>query len=217
MPGLPKVTPAAPTLAPALALAVALAALAPAPAAAKDMGGRFGVGGQQNSLGQRGVSVKYWVGHLGFDLIFGGSTVDTKAEGDIVEDGENQHYEGEDTVTGLDSAMRVIFNAARAKDVNMFVGGGLGLGHVTQSFANPQADEASATEVGLELFLGAEYFLSNHFAVQAEVGVPMRLSIGEDGPALGGGAGGHPAATAEGQAFGFFVPTTWAAGFHFYF
>jgi len=186
---------------------------APSAAHAKDLSGRFAIGGQQNSLGQQGLSVKYWVGHLGFNVLFGGSSIGTKAAWPQEINGQNSTVEGQDTVRSVDSALRVLFNAARAKDVNMYVGGGIGVGSVSKDVGDPAGKDTSATEVGLELFLGAEYFFSNHFAVQAEVGVPIRAFVGNDGPALGGLAG----AASDGDSYGFFTPTTWASGFSFYF
>lgn len=184
---------------------------APSAAHAKDLNGRFAIGGQQNSLGQRGLSVKYWVGHLGFNVLFGGNSTSAKVEG-VTAEGDN--FSGEDTRRNIDSALRVLFNAARAKDVNMYVGGGLGVGSVSDKKGNPDEKSTSATEVGMELFLGAEYFFSNHFAVQAEVGVPIRAFVSSDGPAIAGGAGG---VGPDGSYFGFFTPANWAAGFSFYF
>ncbi len=186
----------------------------PGAAQAKDLNGRFAIGGQQNSLGQRGLSVKYWVGHLGFNILFGGNSVSSKVTGSFEDDGETKEFEGDDTQRNIDSALRVLFNAARAKDVNMYVGGGIGIGSVSRSFANPGVKDTSASEIGMELFLGAEYFFSNHFAVQAEVGVPIRAFVSTDGPAIAGGAGG---VGPDGSAFGFFTPANWAAGFSFYF
>ena len=187
----------------------------PGAAQAKDLNGRFAIGGQQNSLGQRGLSVKYWVGHLGFNILFGGNSVSSKVTGSFEDDGETKEFEGDDTQRNIDSALRVLFNAARAKDVNMYVGGGIGVGSLSGSVlgagATPVIAKIDATEVGFELFVGAEYFLSNHFAVQAEVGVPMRF-VSEDGPAIAGG-GDLP----EGSYMHFFRPATWAAGFSFYF
>ena len=203
------------------AIALFLSLGLPSVANAKDLSGRFAIGGMQNSLGQQGLSVKYWVGHLGFNMLFGGTSVSTPTKGEYTdEDGDKKSYEGPDGAKSIQTSMRILFNAARAKDVNMYVGGGIGVGSVSQDYANPDPDnpavkDTSATEVGFELFLGAEYFLSNHFAVQAEVGVPMRF-VSEDGPALGG-AENNVGVGADSTAFGFFLPSTWAAGFSFYF
>ena len=194
---------------PLIALAIAVTTLSFSEAHAKDLGNRFGIGGARNTLGQQGLALKYWVGHLGFGMVFGGTSVGQKATGKT---NDGSDYTGTDTTTHIDSSLRVLFNAARAKDVNMYVGGGIGLGYVSTNNANPDLDDPSTNEIGFELFFGTEYFLSNHFAIQAEVGIPIRPSIGEDGPALS-----HPHAEGEGQAFGFFHPATWGAGFNFYF
>ena len=180
-----------------------------APAFAKDMNGRFGVGGLTNTLGQQGFSFKYWAGHLGVNLLLGGNRTGTK----YVPEGAD--VEATRTVTNLDSALRVMFNAARAKDANMYVGGGIAVGSTSTDAGVSGVDKAEAAEVAFELVIGAEYFFSNHFAVQAEVGLPIRL-VGEDGPAIVGGAGtGNPGGEGNGVVFG--QVAAWGAGFSFYF
>ncbi len=199
-----------------ISLVTALALFTSGAAEAKDLNGRFALGGLENSLGQQGLSVKYWVGNLGFNLLFGGNRASvTSPNGAVNAEGEEVAAGVDVSRTSVDSAMRILFNAARAKDVNMYVGGGIGVGSLSGSVlgagATPVIAKIDATEVGFELFVGAEYFLSNHFAVQAEVGVPMRF-VSEDGPAIAGG-GDLP----EGSYMHFFRPATWAAGFSFYF
>jgi len=180
-------------------------------AEAKDLNGRFAVGGLRNTLGQQGISFKYWIGHLGVNLLMGGHRQSAPTTGTTADDRE---FRGDDKTTTLDSAMRIVFNAARAKDVNLFVGGGVGIGSVAQKIANPDQEDTSATEVGFELFLGTEYFFSNHFAMQAELGLPIRTPS-EDGPAIGGGTGAN-VPVADGTSVGLGT-VGWAAGFSFYF
>jgi len=180
------------------------------PALAKDMNGRFGVGGLRNSLGQQGFAFKYWAGHLGVQALIGMQRVNTSVE--FTDDGGNT-LKGDDSIQSLSAAMRILYNIARAKDVNLYAGGGFGVGNAAVEFADPKVKGTSATEVAVELLLGAEYYMSNHFSIQAEVGIPIRFP-GEDGPAIAGGA---PAVPAEGFGIAMGQVATWGAGFNFYF
>ena len=189
-----------------LAAAVLLTAT---PALAKDLNGRFGVGGVRSSLGQQGFAFKYWIGHLGVQALVGAQRVMTKREW---QDAENNTLKGDDVTQVVEAGMRIMFNAARAKDVNLYVGGGIGIANASMEPAD-SSDGTSAMEVGIELLLGAEYFLSNHFSVQAEVGIPFRLP-GEDGPAI---AGGNLPMAGEGLGFRVGQVAAWGAGFNFYF
>ena len=196
--------------------------LAPATAAAKDLNGRFGVGGQATTLGSQGLSFKYWIGHLGVNLITGGSTTSLKFN---TKDADGKDVTAERTISTMDAELRVLFNAARARSANLYLGGGFAIGRWSDEPGISGVDEKSATELGFELLLGTEYFFSNHFAVSAEVGVPIRLP-GEDGPAIGGRTpiahaeqpveGDTRVFTGEGSRIGF-MAIQWAAGFHFYF
>lgn len=155
-------------------------------AAAKDLNGRFGVGGQRTSLGTEGVAVRYWAGHIGASLVLGMTSISRDVR---VEDEAGFVKEASQTATGIDATLRVVFNAARAQNTNLFVGGGFTVGTaMTKVPGLPDDTETSTTELGFEIVLGAEHFFSNHFSVQAEVGIPMRFP-GEDGAAIAGGGG----------------------------
>lgn len=195
-----------------IGLLAAAVLLCGAPAYAKDMNGRLGVGGIRSSLGQEGFAFKYWAGHLGVEALVGMQRVNTKVE--FADDGGNT-LKGDNTAQYLEAGLRIMYNIARAKDVNLYAGGGFGIGNASTEFADPAVKGTSATEVGVELLLGAEYFLSNHFAIQAEVGIPIRFP-GEDGPALGAGAA-TPPVSAEGFGIAVGRVAAWGAGFHFYF
>ncbi len=200
-----------------LGLLAAAVLLAATPATAKDLNGRFGVGGARSSLGQEGFAFKYWIGHLGVQAIVGMQRQMAKQSWPDPANPDST-FKGDDVTQFLEAGMRVMFNAARAKDVNLYIGGGIGIASMSFEPANsddPAQKELSWTEVGLELLLGAEYFLSNHFSIQAEVGIPIRFP-GEEGPAIGAGAGNPPLA---GEGFGVRVGqvAAWGAGFNFYF
>jgi len=189
-----------------LAAAVLLTAT---PALAKDLNGRFGVGGVRSALGQQGFAFKYWIGHLGVQALVGAQRLMAKREWT---DAEGNTLKGDDVTQAVEAGIRVMFNAARAKDVNLYVGGGIGVANLSTEPAD-SSDGTSAMEVGVELLLGAEYFLSNHFSIQAEVGIPFRFP-GEDGPAM---VGGNPPMQSEGLGFTVGQLAAWGAGFNFYF
>ena len=212
--------------------AVTALVLVSSPVMAKELNGRMGVGGLRNSLGAQGINFKYWAGHLGVSLMLGGASVgeqclaegttrDSRSCGALDLNGANKGAETADRVeTEMVVAARVSYNVARAKAANMFVGGGI----TAASWSlNPGVsgkdnleEESSATELAFEGFLGAEYFFSNHFSFQAEVGLPFR-SPSEDGPALGRLTGnGVVDPGKSGTGFGLGIPQ-WAAGFTFYF
>ncbi len=197
-----------------LGLLAAAVLLAATPAYAKDLNGRFGVGGVRSSLGQEGFAFKYWIGHVGVQALVGMQRLMAKRTWPDPASPDTM-LKGDDVTQFLEAGIRAMFNVARAKDVNLYVGGGIGVANRSLQPAEPDAKEQTATEYGVELLLGAEYFLSNHFSVQAEVGIPIRFP-GEDGPALGGGLGNPPLAS---EGFGVKVGqvAAWGAGFNFYF
>ena len=95
-------------------LALALATVAPmtlaGTASAKDMKGRFGVGGQLENLGgvPGGLSLKYWISDLGIQALLG---LDIKGDNDdtqIIDEG----------ATGLGLGLRILYSFARANDTN---------------------------------------------------------------------------------------------------
>lgn len=144
--------------------ALALATVAPlafaGAAHAKDMKGRFGAGGQVDTSGNAGLSLKYWISDLGLQGIFGFATV-----------GEFPEGAGNDA-TELSMSLRVLFNIARANDTNMYAGAGVSLGLI----------DADATI--LDVVLGVEHFFTDHFSVAGNVGLHVdlgdqfRLSLG---------------------------------------
>lgn len=135
--------------------ALALATVAPlafaGAAHAKDMKGRFGAGGQIDSGGAAGLSLKYWISDLGLQGIFGFSTV-----------GEFPDGAGNDA-TALGLGLRVLYNIARANDTNMYAGAGVTLGLI----------DADQTQV--DVILGVEHFFTDHFSVAGHVGLHVDL------------------------------------------
>ncbi len=142
-------------------LALALAMVAPLAladtAAAKDMKGRFGVGGQLEDLGgvPGGLSLKYWISDLGIQALLGLSI-----EGDPDDDGPAESQ------TGLGLGLRVLFNFARANDTNMYAGVGARLGLI----------DADATII--DVVLGVEHFFTDYFSVAGHTA--LGIDVGGD-------------------------------------
>lgn len=153
-------------------LALALAMVAPLAladtAAAKDMKGRFGVGGQLDTGDTAGLSLKYWVSDLGFQALFGFSMVGESGDGT------------EDNTSEFDIALRILYNFARANDTNMYVGAGVNLGIFSGGDAVPDRD----ARVAIDVLLGIEHFFTDFFSVAGTVGLnintgdPFSMSLG---------------------------------------
>ena len=135
--------------------ALALATVAPlalaSTANAKDMSGRFGLGGQLDSGGLAGLSLKYWISDLGIQGIFGLSMVGESADG------------AGDDATALGLGLRVLYNIARANDTNLYAGAGVSLGLI------------DADQTQLDVILGVEHFFTDHFSVAGHIGLHVDL------------------------------------------
>lgn len=146
--------------------AIALATLAPlalaSTAQAKDISGRFGIGGNIDSQTHgSGISAKYWFNEaIGFQLTLGGQT--------------NVGIEDE---FGLDLGARVLFTIARANDTNLYGGVGVVLGLVGYD------------STVIDARLGAEHFFSNHFSVSGHVGLGIGVGDGDRDFTLGNNMG----------------------------
>jgi hypothetical protein len=141
-------------------VAVAIAALA-APASAKDMNGKFGVGFDQSIGGVSGVNLKYFIGDFSIWLTPG---VDLFA----VKDG--------DTAVAFGVALGGIYNFARSDAANL----GAGL-RVDFGYRNKAAGDT--WQVGIEVPLVAEYFFTDHFALHFSTAIVIQIVPGS-GPAL---------------------------------
>lgn len=142
-------------------LALALATIAPlamaSTASAKDMKGRFGVGGQVEDLGgvPGGLSLKYWIADIGIQALLG-----LDIQGDPDGDGPVKSR------TELGLGLRVLYNIARANDTNMYAGLGVRLGVI------------DADSTNIDLLLGVEHFFTDFFSVAGHVG--LGFDVGGD-------------------------------------
>jgi hypothetical protein len=146
-------------------LALALATVAPlalaGTASAKDMKGRFGVGGQLDTGNTDGLSLKYWVSDLGFQGILG-----FKMEGESGTDTK-------DNTSEFDLTLRLLYNIARANDTNLYAGAGVSLALYGGGDAVPDRDAG----VFVDVVLGVEHFFTDYFSVAGQVG--LHINTGE--------------------------------------
>jgi len=148
--------------------ALALATVAPlafaGTANAKDVGGKFGLGGQFDMAGlvssatgpavaPAGLSLRYWISDLGLEANFGLNIRGETAEG------------ADDGTTALGLGLHILYNFARANDTNMFASAGVSLGLI----------DADSTELAVRL--GVEHFFTDHFSVGGHVG--LRVDLGD--------------------------------------
>lgn len=143
-------------------LALALATVAPmalaGTASAKDMKGRFGIGGQLENLGgvPGGLSLKYWINDLGIQALFGLHIAGDNSDTDNVDEGS----------TELGLGLRILYNFARANDTNLYAGAGVRLGLIDA--------DSTIIDVGL----GIEHFFTDYFSVAGHVG--LGIDVGGD-------------------------------------
>lgn len=137
----------------ALAIAAAAFTLTATPeAAAKDLDGRFGIGGELTTrLADSGLSAKFWFSEIGGQVLAGMSW-------DSPDAGE--------TVFDVNLGLRVLWSAARTEATNFFLAGGVML-HI--------GDRQSQI---VDVLIGVEHFLTDYFAVSGQLGVNLDIEQG---------------------------------------
>jgi hypothetical protein len=191
-------------------LALALfALLLAAPASAKDLNGRFAVGGGYTLLGNGGLLFRYNVGHIGITLLSGYMRSSTE-EAVGADTGDNVRQE-------IDASLRVFYNVVRGtKETNFNIGGGFTYGSRSDKAAN--GDENDWSELGFEIILMVEHFFSNQLSLTFETGMPIRMADDDHGPAIGTLWGGSMIApSGKGSALSFGAMPRLGASFNFYF
>ena len=144
----------------AFALLLTVAIALSAPAHAKDMRGKFGVGLNQSlTSGVTGIGLNYWIGNLKVGGIFGMNFFFPDGGGDV-----------ESTVL---IGLQGLYAIARADDANLNFGLRFNMG-----IADPGAAD-TVFGVQFDIPLEGEYFLSEHFSLYGHVGLTMTI-IGDD-------------------------------------
>lgn len=127
---------------------------ATAPASAKDMTGRFGLGGEITSaLRDSGLSAKFWFGELGGQLIAG------------MDWNNPDPGAGEDSFD-LNLGLRILWSAARSENTHFYLAGGVML-HI--------GDDSGQV---VDVLVGAEHFLTDYFAVSGQLGFNLDIQDG---------------------------------------
>lgn len=199
-----------------LALAVCLAAsLLALPAAAKDLNGRFAIGGGYTLLGNSGLQAKYYAGHLGIGMMVSylnqsesQSVTTNDASGNpVTQTADVDQNEA-------DVSLRLTYNIARAKDTNFI--GGVGLTYGNFSTKDVYGKDTSWSEEGVEIIVCLEHFFGNHFSLTFETGLPWRFPGDKNGGAIGRLTGATVLGKGKMLRFGSVTPTL-ASSFNFYF
>ncbi len=177
-----------------LALATCLALASGQRAEARDLSGLLGLGGYFDAALAGGLSLKYWVSDLGLQGLFAFDSVHSNAEtpGRLV----------------FRPAVRVLYAMTRSRLTNLYIGVGVAteLGRGARLVPAPEPElgeeQAAPTRVKVEsiafldVLLGAEFFVSDTFAVSGNVTFSSLL-------------GSHPDQK--------LISASWGAAFHWYF
>ena len=160
----------------------------PMAASAKTLKNKFGIGGEvMGGAATGGLSLKYWFGMVGLQLITGI---------------ESRSPENADSQLNFDIGLRILGNIARARDTNLFAGAGF-LMRIVDLGGNIDSE----VNKDIEIMLGVEHFFGDHFSVYGRV--DLRIALDETTP--GNGAAGSSVTFGRGQTMG------WGGGFTFYF
>lgn len=140
------------------------AVLLAAPGAeAKDLNGRFGIGGARTLGGVQGLDVIYWMGRLGLNgtvnLIFGSP-------------------DAGDSVFALRIAAGVLLPIINGEHAQLSVGGRVNFGIVKNV----------DTQIAIEAPLRLQWYISDHLSLFAEVGAVFE-SVPDDGRVLNSAGG----------------------------
>lgn len=176
----------------ALAVALALVVAGAGEGRARDMSGRLGVGAQvEDGPLAETLSVRYWVSHLGLQVLFGMASMKSKP--------------GVHGFVEWRPGGRVIYALTRTRLTNLFVGGGL-------SSVIRKSKDRGGDRLAFDAVIGLEYHLSEVLGLSGHVTLTYLLSQpaegqpdGEDAETDGSGKARLPYGIA------------WGGSFHFYF
>jgi hypothetical protein len=184
-----------------------------APATAKNMQGKFGIGYQQTLAGARGLSFSYWAADkLAIDLLIGAQF--------LLDNDSNSS-------TGIEWSAGIRYKILSRRRANLSVGIKASGGYSSHvSFARDVLQDDGTTvstpdtadnlfQIAVEAPIDVEFFFSDAFSINIGVGV-MFTKVPEEGALIQGfglGATGEPNTTAIGIGAGGLFGM---AGFTFY-
>ncbi|MCB9729476.1 MAG: hypothetical protein H6746_13475 [Deltaproteobacteria bacterium] len=155
---------------------VALCCVGPAPAQAKDMNGKLGVGLEQSLGGVTGLAIRYWPGAaFGIMGVLGVDIVSVKEE------------DRRGLATTFTGSVGFAYNFARSLHANLSAGARLALGYESERAARLEdpARTSGILQVIIEVPVALEFFLSDNFSVGVATGL-MFVFVPKDGAALDG-------------------------------
>lgn len=181
----------------ALAIGIVAATGAPQEAQAKDMAGRFGVGADSTlgwnvtggigsngaelaGVGNKGLSVVYYITKMfGLQLILGSTVATVSFDGD------------KDTLahrTGV--GFRALVPIAFTNEVNLTgVVGFSGVFQSTEVTVGDSSNDNSVNFISFDLGLRPEWFITDHFSIHTQVGISIALinedHVGDTGSGVG--------------------------------
>lgn len=151
-----------------------LVALAWPGAQAKTLNGRLGLGLEQSLGGVSGLTVRYWPGRdLGL-LATVGATVVTDEPGDT-----------ESLGTSVGASLGFVYNVSSSLHGNLGLGARVALGYQSARTADGKGgtQQTEVLQLGLEIPLVIEYFLSDSFSVSVATGL-LVLIVPDEGAVL---------------------------------
>ncbi len=143
--------------------------LAAAPASARNMKGKFGVGFDQTLAGVSGLSVTYWMTpYLGTDVTLGLGVASYSPDA-----GANDY-----TPFELAFSVGMRYNIARSQLANLGIGIRFSGSYLNED-ANPTPDQTGKSQgtfhPAIEIPFTFEFFFSDHFAIRMAAGIVFDL------------------------------------------
>ena len=137
-------------------------------AQAKDMRGRVGVGLEQSVAGVSGLALRYWLGEsLGAQAVIGGEILQTGQDGD------------KDAAlhSRVAASVGVLVNVGRSLHANIGVGARAVLGFQSNlvDVEGTSGGDENTLQLGIEVPIMAEFFLSDSFSFSVATGVRLLL------------------------------------------
>ena len=143
---------------------------------AKDLNGKLGIGLEQSLGGVSGITVRYWpMRDFGILLTGGVDIVTLNKPSETSEDGETDDSGSKASTLATSGAVSLgfVYNFAQSLHANLGIDARLALGFESAQAAklrDPSRD-SGVVQVGIEIPLVAEFFLSDNFTISVATGI----------------------------------------------